>query len=372
MEGIAITHRGMEQVAATEAQQLGYKAKAIPGSAYATVSVKSYAELATLAYRAQSLRRVLFKLAELKVTELEQMAAQLGKIDIEPFVGAEQTFAVVCERLGEHEFSSQDLATQVGEQLATKSGRTVDLKNPDITIFINIQDQHCVAGVDMAGRDLSKRHWRIFSQSQLRPTVARGMLTWGGYANGKVLLDPFCKDGAFSIGAFCMATGRSPHVYAKPEFNFRKQQFADLNAEQLFATADALEQPLKGIITCSSPQYGEVKGAEKNAKIAGIKGITFRRVENEWLDFKFAPDSIDCVVSLFPQPGARNPPKMLERTYRETLKLLVDIIRKDGRLCTLSNPMLEEAAAEAGFKLLETYEVWQGKLPLRIGVWIRH
>src|SRR3989344_308021 len=181
------------------------------------------------------------------------------------------------------------------------------------------------------------------------------MLAWGEYENGKTLLDPFCRDGTIGITAYCMATGRSPHFYAKAEF------------PPIDPVWDH-EVPFKGEIICSAPQFGEVKSAEKNAKIAGIKGITFRRVENDWLDLKFAPGSVDCIVSLFPQPGARHPPRVLERTYRDTLKLLVDILKKNGRICTLTNPLLETVASGVGFKLLETQEIWQGKLMLRIGV----
>ena len=292
------------------------------------------------------------------------MAATLGNIDITPYCAEGKTFAVVCEREGEHEFSSQDIAAEVGERIGAASGRTVNLRSPDTVLFVHIQDTHCVAGIDIAGCDLSKRHWKIFAQSQLRPTVARGMLAWAEYANGKVLLDPFCRDGAFGIEAYCVATGRSPHVYQKAAFAFH-QQF-----EKKLTEWDGMEQPLKEKIVCSALQFGEVKSAEKNAKIAGIdRQITFRRIENDWLDMKFEPNSVDCVVSLFPQPGARHPPKVLERTYRDTLKLLVDILRKNGRFCTLSNPLLEGIAEEVGFKLLETHEVWQGKLMLTVGVW---
>ena len=54
-----------------------------------------------------------------------------------------QTFAIRARRVGHHAYSSQDIAIKTGDvvRLANKDkGTKVDLKNPDIEIFIEVRD----------------------------------------------------------------------------------------------------------------------------------------------------------------------------------------------------------------------------------------
>ena len=53
---------------------------------------------------------------------------------------AETTFAIKCRRVGNHDFTSQEMAGHCGAIVVRKVGCPVNLSNPDLTIFVEIRD----------------------------------------------------------------------------------------------------------------------------------------------------------------------------------------------------------------------------------------
>ncbi len=53
----------------------------------------------------------------------------------------EKIFAVRCKRTGNHEYSSQQLAAQVGDAINNATGARVDLDSPDFEISIDVRDK---------------------------------------------------------------------------------------------------------------------------------------------------------------------------------------------------------------------------------------
>jgi len=52
----------------------------------------------------------------------------------------ENTFAIRCRRVGEHEFSSQEMAGFCGSVVVKATGAPVDLSNPDFEFFVEVRD----------------------------------------------------------------------------------------------------------------------------------------------------------------------------------------------------------------------------------------
>lgn len=50
-----------------------------------------------------------------------------------------QTFAVKCRRVGEHDFSSQDMAGYVGSVVIKLTNAKVNLSNPDFTVYVEVR-----------------------------------------------------------------------------------------------------------------------------------------------------------------------------------------------------------------------------------------
>ncbi|MCE5214467.1 MAG: tRNA 4-thiouridine(8) synthase ThiI [Methanobacterium sp.] len=51
----------------------------------------------------------------------------------------EKTFAIKCRRVGDHEFTSQEMAAFCGAVVVEETGAPVDLSNPDLRIFVEVR-----------------------------------------------------------------------------------------------------------------------------------------------------------------------------------------------------------------------------------------
>jgi len=64
----------------------------------------------------------------------------LDELIDEELINSETSFAIRCRRVGEHNFSSQELAAFAGSVVVKKLGCPVDLSNPKFVIFIEVRD----------------------------------------------------------------------------------------------------------------------------------------------------------------------------------------------------------------------------------------
>lgn len=73
-----------------------------------------------------------------KITKLVNETLQ-ELIAEEIFDPQHQTFAVKCRRVGEHDFSSQEIAAYVGSIVIKETDAKVNLSNPDFTIYVEVR-----------------------------------------------------------------------------------------------------------------------------------------------------------------------------------------------------------------------------------------
>ena len=58
----------------------------------------------------------------------------------EGLIDGNTKFAISCRRVGDHDFSSQEMAAFAGAVVVRKIGAPVDLSNPELTIFLEVRD----------------------------------------------------------------------------------------------------------------------------------------------------------------------------------------------------------------------------------------
>ncbi|MAG52477.1 MAG: hypothetical protein CMH62_00770 [Nanoarchaeota archaeon] len=124
------------------------------------------------------------------------------------FPKIENTFAVYCERFGNHKFSSKDIEVET----ATKIKGKVDLETPETLIYVLIKNKECLIGVDLYKKNLDKRNYRIKPHpNALNSSIAFIALKFSNFTKNKNLLDPFCGSGIISIEAASLG---AKEVYA--------------------------------------------------------------------------------------------------------------------------------------------------------------
>lgn len=383
MKAIVITHKGIEDIAALEIKEL-IKANPKVNETVVLFEPKKIIDLCKLAYKAQSITRVVYLFDEFKIQNdfnkiLKTIEKRIKKINLDKWLDKNKSFKVLCRHLTNNNFSSQDIEKEAGafiiENIKQKKAynQKVDLENPDLIFYIYIFNERCYLGVDFCGFDLSKRDYKVFSSaSDIKGTIAYSLLRIAGYEKQKKLLDPFCSSGVIPIEAALYSRG-TVNYYRKEDFAFLKLKPCEKNNfEGLFNKLNKEDNKNKPLISASDQQLYHIRSAKKNAKIALVnKDIEFSRADIEWLDTRFDKNEIDLIVAkpLFSKYDLLK----TKKTYDEFFYAAKYILSEKGKIVLISRSaeLLKQSAEKHGFKIAEERIVWQGQQKLQIIVFKR-
>ncbi len=359
MNGLVLTHIGIEDISADEIKKLIAATSVKTDKGKIVFSCKSEQDLVDLCYHGRTFTKVVLLLSEGKITGMPDES--LLK-DLKQFT--DKTAVVKCERTGKHDFTSFDVEQVLNSALAKLYGVQIDHKNPQTTFFLLIEDSQYYFGVDFAGIDLGRRDYRIFlGTDALKGNIAASLLTIAEYEPKHALLDPFCRHGIVPIEAALYATNTSPHKFAKEKLAFSKipnfkYQLKDKETE------------FKGTIIAMDDNFKHVSAAKKNAKIAGIvKSIEFSRADMQWLDAKFGKNFLDCIIALPVQPGRSIADKTVEKIYHQFFYQSEFILKKSGKICICMKrgiELLKSKAKEFKFSVESERKVMQGAEELTV------
>lgn len=182
-------------------------------------------------------------LKHFKVKDLKDYKKQIKDID---FSLIEDTFAVHCERLGNHKFSSKEIEITTAEKIKTK----VDLTSPKTIVSIKIRDEDCLIGIDLFHKSLDKRDYRVKPHpNALNSAIAYIGLKFSDYNSKSSLLDFFCGSGVIPIEAallggkevyaldnqyYCVEATNINSKIAGVKFNVSKTKLEDIKLRKKF------------------------------------------------------------------------------------------------------------------------------------------
>ncbi|MBU1205085.1 MAG: methyltransferase [Nanoarchaeota archaeon] len=380
MKAVAITHKGIEDIAALEVKEL-IKVSSKVKETVVLFEPKKIIDLCTLAYKAQSIIKVTCLFDEFKIQTnfndiLKIIEKRIKKINLDKWLDKNKSFKVLCRHLTNDDFSSQDIEKETGafiiNNIKEKKAyeQKVDLENPDLIFYVYIFNERCYLGIDFCGFDLSKRDYKVFSSaSDIKGTIAYSLLRIAGYKKQKKLLDPFCGSGVIPIEAALYNNG-SVNYYRKEDFAFLKlKPFEKQDFDNFFNKQDSKNKPF---IAASDQQLYHIRSAKKNAKIAGVnKNIEFSRADLEWLDTRFDKNEIDLIATkpIFSKYDL----KKTKKTYDEFFYAAKYILSEKGKIVLISRAadLLKESAEKHGFKITDERIVWQGQQKLNITIFIK-
>lgn len=367
-KGLAICEEGFEDVSALEIKELiGADCSIEKGAVI--FNIKKLEQLCKLCYKAQSIRRVLLLLAEGNFKDIDEIKNRIKEINLSDFVKKETTILVECERIGEHKFSSSEIAGEVGEviveNLKKKKGfiAKVDLENAAVKFFVFVMGDKFYFGIDFAGFDLSGREYKVFSHpAAMKGTVAYCILRLADYVEDKALLSCFSKSGVIEIEAALFALDKAVNYYRKGKFAFfGMSEFFGKEPEKFFNFEDKEIKNEKLEIIGVNADLRHVSAGNKNAKIAGVnENIDFSRMDVEWFDVKFNENGFDIIIA---QVVANESEQMKKEFFNKAAYILAE----DGVLVVVSlGEGFEELAKKEGFKLKNVRVVERGQNKVRI------
>ncbi|MCS7117610.1 MAG: THUMP domain-containing protein [Thaumarchaeota archaeon] len=218
MRAIATTFTGLEDVASAEVTSLVGK-RAEPDVSKVIVDC-DMRDLVKLVLASRGINKVFLELLSSNVNGLLEISSVVRSIDLKEVVFPDQTFAVRAIRVGNHDFTSLDIASAVGGAIIqsylndTGVRLKVDLRNPDVEFYAFLRDDRFTLGVNLVGRSLQKRFYRVAHlRTALPATLAYLMVRCSGWSSDVALIDPFCGSCTIPIEAGLAGLNVCPTVY---------------------------------------------------------------------------------------------------------------------------------------------------------------
>jgi len=366
MKGLAITHKGFEDICAKEINELvKTKTKVLEGCV--EFEIEKLEDLCLIAYKAQSIIKILYYIDSCEYSEIEDLKKLTDKIDFDQWFNEETTFVVRCKRMDDTDESTQYIESQMGEYILEKKKLKVELKQPDVTFFVYICESKAYFGIDMTATELSKRQYKIYLHPEaLKGTIGYCLYRMSDAKVGDVILDPFCGSGTILIETALHQTQFPVNYFNKQKFAFLKfKPLKEVDFDKFFTEIDKQAKENKKItLNGFDHQLRYVTSSKNNAKIAGIeKNINFARADAEWLDTKMEEEQVDWIITDPPMPSAMVNPQKIQKVYEDFFYQAEFILKKQGKVIviTRNTSLLKQIAEQKKFKIEHERQVWSGK-----------
>ena len=367
MKGLLITHKGMEDVAVLEVEELIDK-KSQKNDTCIVFDFKNYQDLFKLCYKSQSSIGIYYLLSEFSHKNIFlDFKKNIQKIDFSEWLSKKTTFRVKCKKNYDNEISTPELEKELGalviDNIKNKHNykQKVNLNNPDIILFVYLTKNKCHFGIDFAGFDLSKRYYNIFMHpAAIKGTIAYFLIQLSNYKKTETLVDPFSTSGTIPIEAALLTSNFPVNFYNKEKFAFLKyNKFNNFNFEKFFKEIDReiIDNKLKIYNIDASMKH--INHSKKNSKIAGIdKKINYSRIELEWLDTKFNKDQVNKIVTKMPSINTKD----INKIYNEFFYHAEFILDKKGIIVLIGKKeLVEKFASKHKFRISNKKSIFSGK-----------
>lgn len=362
MDILIITDSGCEEACVLE---IGRHMKAKPTVAPNVVRIKGSLEDAiTLGYRLQTARRVLLELCDAdSIDGLESKAPDKEAIALIPEDG---TFKIECDVLAltteeleaEARIMSQELIEAAADWATRHIEAKVKLSRPDAIIYAIQTPERLHIGLDIVGKALAKREWRIMlSRRSLKGTVAAATVIYSGAKAGELILDPFADDGSIVIEAALLLSKTSPRLFDR-DLGFERLMKRDWQQWR----KEGREEITKIMAFASS--MTELKAIRMNSKLAGVdKELHTTKVTVDWVDAKIEERSVDRIITA-PMPSGKSVAPQQVAKLNDQLFYQAEYVLKRGKAVTCITEKPDEllpAAEKYKFKESERRKVLMGK-----------
>jgi len=376
-KGFVVANRETEDVVTLEVNEL-INATSIKENPTAVVfQFEDLMDLCTITYKAQSIFRTVLLLSEFKVDkELDKTTTNISRkikeLDLGDWLSKNKTFKVNTKRLGEHNFNSVDISSEIGKKIINKTEiekkyrLKIDYDNPDILFYTYIHKERGYFGIDFAGIELAKRQYKIFNHPEsLKGTTGYVVVRKSGFKREDFLLDPFMGSGVLVIEAGLYATKFPVQYYNKDKLYFTKYDFfKKYGSEKFFKEQDSKIKKDETNIYGYDYLLRYLNATKKNARLAGIdKQINLSKIKQEWLDYKFGKKAVDFIVSDPPRMANHKSEKKMAKIYNELFYQAKYILKKEGSICLLTKDyeLLENEGKKYGFNMTDNQKIYQGQ-----------
>ena len=274
---VATTFQGLEQVLATELEQLGAGGIEIRKRAVAFEGDK------VLLYAANmhlfTAVRILLPVASFQADSPDELYDRARDIPWENWLEIQTTFAITFAIHSEYfthtQYAALRLKDAIVDRFRSNGGErpSVDTNNPDIPLHLHINQDQVTVSLNSSGHSLHKRGYRqTVHKAPLSEVLAAGMIRLSGWDMQVPLYDPMCGSATLPIEAALAAYRIAPGLI-RNDFAFKHWKDYDPGIfKQLLLQAQSdvlLDRKL--IITGSDMQSRVLAQAAENVKAAKLE-----------------------------------------------------------------------------------------------------
>lgn len=218
--------RGIEEVAAEELAELGATGMepTYRGVHFTATAPALYA----INYCARIPSRILAPLAHFGCHTEKVLYRKAMEIDWSQFLSPDQTFAVFANvsdsQINHSKFAALRVKDAIADFFREKTGErpSVDTREPDLWINLNLRENFATISVDTSGGALHRRGYRKASVlAPVQETLAAAILRISDWKGETPLVDPMCGSGTILAEAL-MAYCRIPAGFRREKWGFTR------------------------------------------------------------------------------------------------------------------------------------------------------
>ncbi len=272
------------------------------------------------------------------VDSLDKIYSVIRSIDFSHIINPHESFAIRSERIGQHTFTSIDIARVAGQAvidsyIASRGVRLkVDLDNPDIEIYTELNNDRLLIGLALTRRSLHIRNKLFHHPASLKSSIATAMLRYAEWRPGIGVIDPMCGGGTIPIEAALITKGIEVPCMNLNAINIKvlERIHAEIpeHIKKLCRDRPNIDVDRRYIGIDINPRF--VEGAIINAKNMGVDDITLFISRNaleiipiiKSIEHEF---DVEIDLAIFNPPyGHRMKPGKLFELYLRLLQILKD------------------------------------------------
>ena len=275
-ELIAPCHFGLEAVLKKEILDLGYEISLVEDGRVTFIGDDEAICRANVFLR--TAERVLLKAGSFKAETFEELFQGTRNIPWEDFIPEDGKFWVTkASSIKSKLFSPSDIQSimkkAMVERLKNRYGVTWFPENgASYPLRVFLYKDMVTVGIDTSGESLHKRGYRtLTSKAPITETLAAALILLTPWNRERILVDPFCGSGTFTIEAAMMAANMAPGMNR----SFLAEEWRNVIKRKCWYEAmdeagDLVEEDVQVDIQGYDVDGDIVKAARSNAQSAGV------------------------------------------------------------------------------------------------------
>jgi putative N6-adenine-specific DNA methylase len=145
---------------------------------------------------------VLLRIGSFRAGGFPALEKRLAEIDWELFLPSEASVRISVASSKSRLYHRGAVAQRVQECISARMGQVVGGSFPEARIFVRAESDRFTVSLDSSGELLYKRGIKSRGgKAPIRETLAAAVLAMAGHRPGRLLVDPMCGSGTFSLEA---------------------------------------------------------------------------------------------------------------------------------------------------------------------------